>query len=190
MNRRLRVILVVTLASVLAVGVAVGGCSGEPEQEGPPVGRIISFLGSSTQGLRLGGLAPDFQFETPEGAVTSLSNLRGKAVLINFWRTQCPPCVYEMPYFQQVYDEWSDKGLVVLAINVGESASTTKSFLQKYEFSLPVLLDTDGEVALGYSIQYFPSTLLVDKDGIIQGGKIGSFQSKEEIEAGIITVIP
>jgi len=144
----------------------------------------------SAQRPQVGKPAPDFQFQNPDGQAASLSDLQGKLVLINFWNTQCPPCVYEMPYIQQVYDEWSGKGLVVLAINTGESSSRVREFLQSYGFSFPVLLDANLDVTLGYRAQYIPTTFLIDKDGIIQGVKIGPFQSKEEIEAGIRRVIP
>jgi len=186
----LRVIQVITLVSVLTLMLMIGGCSGESEQEGPALGEITSSSVHSPQNIKIGMQAPDFQFQDPDGQATSLNALRGKPVLINFWQTRCPPCVHEMPYFQQVYEEWAEKGLVVLAINVGESSSRVESFLQSQGLSLPVLLDKQGEVALGYNIRYFPTTLLINESGIIEGGKIGAFQSKEEIEAGIIRLIP
>ena len=145
-----------TLASVLALTLVMGGCSGESEQEGPALGEITGSSVDSPQNIQIGMRAPDFQFQDPDGRATSLSALRGKPVLINFWQTRCPPCVAEMPYFQQVYEEWAEK----------------------------------GEVALGYNIRYFPTTLLINKSGIIEAGQIGAFQSKGEIEAGIIRFIP
>ena len=186
----LRLIQVMTLASVLTLALVMGGCSGESEQEGPALGEITGSSVDSPQNIQIGMRAPDFQFRGPDGQATSLNALRGKPVLINFWQTRCPPCVAEMPYFQQVYEEWAEKGLVVLAINVGESPSRVGSFLQSRGLPLPVLLDKKGEVALGYNIRYFPTTLLINKSGVIEGGKIGAFQSKEEIEAGIIRFIP
>ena len=186
MDKILKVILVVALT----LGLVMAGCSDGSSQEGPALGRITGSSVDSPQSLQIGKPTPNFQFQSPDGQATSLSELRGKPVLLNFWATWCGPCVYEMPYFQQVYNEWSDKGLVVLAINVGESPSTVKSFLQSHDLSLPVLLDTKEDVALRYNIRYFPTTFLIDKNGIIQGIKIGPFLSKEEIEAGIRRVIP
>jgi peroxiredoxin len=189
-KKKLRAIPSITLALVLVIGLVLSGCADESNQEGPALGIITGSSVDSPQNIQIGTPAPDFQFQNPDGQATSLNDLQGKTVLINFWQTRCPPCVHEMPYFQQVYDEWSDKGLVVLAINVGESSSKVKSFLQSHGLSLPVLLDTNGDVALMYNIQYSPTTFLIDKDGIIQGGKIGAFQSKEEIEVGIINFVP
>lgn len=167
-----------------------GGCSGESQPEGPPLGEIIGSSVDSPQNIQIGMQAPDFQFQYPDGQASSLNALQGKIVLMNFWYTGCPYCVEDLHHFQEIYEDWSDKGLALLAINVGESSSRVGSFLQREGFSLPVLLDKKGEVAMTYNVRYFPTTLLINKNGIIEGGKIGAFKSKEEIEAGIIRVIP
>ena len=190
MKISLRIILTITLVSVLAIGLVLGGCSSESNAEGPSLGMITNYTIDYSQRLEADKPAPDFQFQNPDGQVMFLSDLKGKAVLINFWQVRCPPCVYEMPHLQQIYDEWTDKGLELLAINVGETSSTVKRFLQSRDLSLPVILDKGWAVASLYGIRYFPTTLLLDTDGAIQGAKIGPFQGKEEIEAGIRTVIP
>ena len=184
MNKMLKVILVITLASVLSVGLVMSGCSGESEPDSLALGRITGCpVGSSS--LQIGGPAPDFQFQTPEGQATSLSELKGKVVLVNFWAIRCPPCRMEMPYIQQVYDEWQEKGLVLLAINIGESSAQVTGFMQNYSLSFPVLLDTNQDAARCYYIQYIPTTFFIDKDGIIQDMKLGAFQSTAEIESSL-----
>ena len=169
MDRVLKVILAIILAS----GLLIAGCSTAPEQR-----------------ARTGSQAPDFQFQGLDGQSTSLSDLRGKTVLINFWTTKCPACVYQMPFIQQVYEEWSDKGLVILAINIGESPSTVKSFMESYGFSFPVLFDTRGDVALKYGIRLIPVSLFIDKNGIIKAVKVGPFSSKAAIERSLSKIIP
>ena len=164
MNRMLKVILVI----ILALGILIASCAGEASQ--PP---------------RIGKPAPDFQFQGSEGQSTSLSDLKGKPVLINFWQIRCPPCREEMPYLQQVYEEWQEKGLVLLAINIGESPSQVAEFMQGQGLSLPVLLDTGGKIAEQYGIRGIPVTFFIDKDGIIQDIKFGAFQSKAEIESSL-----
>ena len=165
MNKIVKVILVITLVS----GMLITGCSGKSNQEGPEVGKQ----------------APDFQLSTLDGQTVALSELGGTPVLVNFWQIRCPPCREEMPYLQQIYDEWQERGLVVLGINIGESPSHVADFMQSQELSLPVLLDTNQEVARGYYIQYIPSTFFIDKNGIIQDMKVGAFQSKAEIESSL-----
>ena len=175
---------------MLVLGLVTGGCSGESNSEGPALGRITGLSTEPGQSPQKGKPAPDFQFEDPDGQATSLSNLQGKAVLLNFWASWCGPCIHEMPFLQQIYDEWTDKEVVILTIDVGESSSTAKRFLQSRGFSFPVLLDTKGVVAGQYNIRGIPTTFFIDRDGIIQDMRIGAFQSKEQIEAGIKTAIP
>ena len=95
-----------------------------------------------------------------------------------------------MPYIQQVYDEWTDKGLVILAINMGESSSEVSEFMESRNLSFPVLLDISQNIALQYNVWAIPTTFLLDKDGVIQAIKIGAFSSKAEIEKGLNKIIP
>jgi len=181
--------LTAILAILLALGLAVSGCSGEPEQNVFARGEITGVSMDSTQSPQIGELAPDFYFETPEGGATSLSELKGSPVLVNFWATWCGPCVHEMPFIQQVYEERQGEELALLAINIGESPSQAADFMQSYGFSFPVLLDSQAAVAQRYNIQYIPTTFLIDKEGIIQEMKVGSFQSKAEIESSLSKLI-
>lgn len=87
-----------------------------------------------------------------------------------------------MPYLQEIHDEWSGKGLMLLTINVGEGSSTVKEFMQNYNLSLPVLLATAGAVFQRHNVIGIPTTFFIDKDSIIQEKIIGAFSSKAEIE--------
>ena len=188
MNRAKKVVLVITLALVLTVGFSMSGCSSESNEGGPALGRITAC--SMGAGPQVGRLAPDFQFQSPEGQATSLGDQRGEPVILNFWATWCGPCVREMPYLQQVYEEWSDKGLVLLAIDIGETSSQVKEFLQSHDLSLPVLLDTKRDAAGRYNIRYVPTTFFIDRDGTIQAVKVGAFPNKEAIEGDLNKIMP
>jgi peroxiredoxin len=165
MNRILTAILV----TLIVLGSIITSCqSNEGATVAPEVGKI----------------APDFQFQGPDDdQATSLSDLKGEPVLINFWATWCSPCAYEMPYLQQIYDEWQAKGLVLLAINIGESSSQVAEFMQNHGLSFPVLLDSEGNIAQQYGIRYIPTSFFIGKDGIIKDIKSGAFQSQAEIES-------
>lgn len=139
---------------------------------------------------RVGESAPDFQLENLDGQLISLSELRGQPVLLNFWATWCTFCRAEMPYLQQIYEEWSGKGLVVLTIDIGESHSKVKEFLQTHNLSLPVLLDTNEKVAQKYNVPPVPTTFFIDSDGIIQEKIIGAFPSKGAIEKHLNKIMP
>ena len=154
------------------------------------LGLLITGCSSGSSVARVGEPAPDFQLQDLDGQVVSLSDLRGKPVLLNFWNTGCPPCRDEMPYLQQVYDEMQGKDLVMLAINIGESSSTVAEFMDFYHLSLPVLLDTNGNVARRYSMPGIPTTFFIDKDGILQVKVVGAFPSKAAIEKRLNKITP
>lgn len=152
---------------------------------------VLLVTGCSAPSVaRVGEPAPDFKLENLDGQSTSLSDFRGKTVLLNFWATWCPPCVSEMPYLQQVYEGWSEKGLAVLAINIGENPTEVKGFLQAHNLSLPVLLDTKENAARKYNITGIPTSFFIDSDGIIQQKIIGAFPSKEVIETHLNKIMP
>jgi peroxiredoxin len=135
--------------------------------------------GSTTGGLipapQTGFLAPDFTLETLDGQTVKLSNLRGQAVLINFWASWCPPCKAEMPAIQHVYDDYGDQGLMVLAINATnqDTPVDAKDFLTKNNLTFPVLLDVNGVATRLYDINSFPTTFFIAPNGIIREFVVG-----------------
>lgn len=175
MYRLQKIILAVVLASVLVSGLVMAGCS---------VGCTPS------QGTQIGNLAPDFQLSGLDGQIISLSDFRGKPVLINFWASWCNPCRAEMPFLQRIHEEWADKGLVMLAVDIGESPSRVNKFVESFGLSFLVLLDAKQEVAREYNIRSIPTTFFIDKNGKIKDMKIGAFSSKAEIERRLSKVIP
>ena len=175
MNRGLKIISAIILLLVFLPGL-VSGCSANPATPQAPV---------------TGSLAPDFQLQNLDGQAVSLNDLRGKPVMVNFWATWCGPCRDEMPLIQEIFEdkEWSDKGLVILAVDIGESLSTVKEFVESYGLSFQVLLDSEQGVAKNYNIRGIPATFFIDKDGIIQDMQIGAFTSKAEIEQRLVNSI-
>ena len=171
-------LLIFVLLLVLVMGLSITSCSSlaQPEGSGRPP--------------QVGELAPDFALPNLEGQSISLSNFRGRGVLINFWASWCGPCIYEMPFIQEVDEEWSGKGLQVLAINMRESRSQVLEFIESNSFSFLVLLDEGGKVAERYYIRGIPSNIFIDKEGIIQAMKIGAFPSKEAVEKDLVKIIP
>ena len=144
----------------------------------------------SAQAPQVGKLAPEFTLPDLDGKSISLGELRGRPVILNFWASWCGPCVFEMPFMQEIHEAWSDKSLVLLAINIGESPSQVQKFMEEKQLSFPVLLDIDGQVGGQYSIRAIPTTVFIDKDGIIQLMRIGAFPSKEALEKELSKIIP
>ena len=112
------------------------------------------------------GLAvPPLQANDLQGKTWHLADLRGRAVLLNFWATWCEPCRVEMPSLQQLAEIYGADKLVVLAVNFREGARKITQYVQATGMSLPVLLDTSGEIARQWGANVFPTTILIDTDG-------------------------
>jgi peroxiredoxin len=120
--------------------------------------------------------APDFRLEDLDGHVHQLSALRGRPVIVNFWATWCPPCREEMPSMQRAWAQLRDQGVLMLAINVGESADQVFQFTADYPVTFPLLLDSDGAVSGEWPIKGLPTTFVVDPQGRIAYRAIGGRQ--------------
>jgi len=124
--------------------------------------------------LEKGMLAPNFTFPGLDGKKASLTDYRGKVVLLNIWATWCAPCVAEMPSMEKLYQELKDEGFEILAVSVDESgAEAVSPFMEKHKLGFPVLLDTKGDIKSLYQTTGIPESFIVDKDGMILEKIIG-----------------
>ncbi len=103
----------------------------------------------------------------------SLSDYEGQVVLINTWASWCPPCREEMPDLNAFYNQYKDQGFVVLAINGGEAPSIARQFAIDFGLAFPVLVDPDYRVMDGLKIDSYPTSIVVDRDGIVRGIRLG-----------------
>jgi cytochrome c biogenesis protein CcmG/thiol:disulfide interchange protein DsbE len=133
-------------------------------------------------GTRIGDRAPDFTLPTIDGKEASLSQFKGKIVIVNFWETSCSSCAEETQYIQAVFNGWPSDELEILAVSVGERAAFVQSFLNSKGLTFPTLLDSDGAISNVYQVSSFPTTFFIDADGIIKRIKSGRFMSQSEIE--------
>jgi len=117
-------------------------------------------------GLAVGQIAPNFTATTTTGEAISLNDLRGKTVLLNFWFTSCAHCKKEMPAFQNAYDTHSDS-FVVVAINREESAEAISAFGAELALTFPLVLDPSGDLQAQFNVIGYPTTYLIDPDGVI-----------------------
>lgn len=158
------------------------------------VGTLLVILGSTFLsgaksegnpgvGTDEGDIAPDFRLLSREGPAISLSDFRGKTVILNFWASWCVPCKEEMPYLEAIHRERGGQGVVVLGVNIEEEKGTVDQFMQEMGLTFPVVLDSNGSVTNRYFVRYIPTTFILDKDGVIRLKKVGPFQSTEEIAA-------
>jgi thiol-disulfide isomerase/thioredoxin len=121
--------------------------------------------------------APDITVTTLDGAPLALTDLRGKAVVLNFWATWCPPCQAEMPELQAAHQAYAPGGLVVLAVNQGEDAATVSAFLQERGLDFPVALDTQSEASMSYLVNSLPTTFFIDRNGVIRESIVGQMNA-------------
>jgi len=115
--------------------------------------------------LKLGQTPPDFTLLLPDGRHASLSDFKGRPVLINFWATWCPPCRAEMPELLQAARDYPE--LVMLAVNSGESAELVSQFAEQFHMDVPVVLDQQGVVNTRYNVSGLPTSIFIHPDGTI-----------------------
>lgn len=146
-----------SLLSAIALLFLLTACTGLP-----------SFL--SGPAPEVGAQAPDFALQNLDGETVTLSGLRGQVVLINFWATWCGPCRQEMPAIEARYNHG---GFEVLAVDFGETAEQVQRFLDEIGVQLPVLLDSNGSVQELYRVRGYPTTFIIDQEGIVRFFHIG-----------------
>ncbi|WP_181349982.1 thiol-disulfide oxidoreductase ResA [Thalassobacillus sp. CUG 92003] len=113
-----------------------------------------------------GEQAPNFQlteFGTDESK--ELKDFEGKGVMLNFWATYCEPCKDEMPHMEKLYEEYEDKGVEIVAVNLDSTNLVVKRFLEKYDISFPILHDKNGQVMDLYKVGNIPSSLFINAEG-------------------------
>ena len=121
----------------------------------------------------VGAPAPDFTLEDLDGNQVRLADLAGQVVLVNFWATWCGPCRLEMPALQARYDALKDQGFTVLAVNLDEPREDAALFAQDLGLTFPVLLDPGASINDLYRVRGYPTTFIVDREGLISRQHVG-----------------
>lgn len=143
----------------------------EQTDEGPKVGTSV------------GNLAPDFTLTSTTGETVSLSDYRGKRVMVNFWGTWCPPCRAEMPDMEKFYQE---NDVEILAVNLTPTESNVSDvtdFIDEFGLSFQVLLDEELNVSSQYGIQSVPTSFMIDSKGIVQYVALGAVNYEQMVQA-------
>ena len=139
-------------------------------------------------GPRTGQLAPDFTLTDLNGNRTSLSDFRGKRVFINFWATWCPPCREEMPAIELFHQEYKDRDVVVIGVDLYEPEEEVRRFVQDGGYSWTFVIDKTGQVARDYRVIGIPTSFFLDREGVIRAVTTGPM-TKKDMEANLAKAI-
>ena len=128
--------------------------------------------------------APDFTLEDLSGNAFSLSGMRGRTVLLDFWASWCGPCRSEMPVLERLQRQFAGQGLLVVGVNVDEPRETAARFIEQQGYTFTVLLDRRQETAMLYNARALPTLVLVDAEGNVKAYGRGT-RSEAELRADL-----
>jgi len=147
------------------------GCS-QDASSGVADGRRASSVAIGTV---VGMRAPSLTLPTLKGSAIDVDSLRGKVVLVNFWATWCGPCLMEMPSMQRLYDAFAAEDFEILAISSDfEGARVVGPYVRQLQLTFPILLDPRFEANNTFKITGIPTTVIIDRDGLITHKFFGS----------------
>ena len=149
---------------------------------------LIACAEEPEVGLEIGNIAPDFTLQTIDGETVTLSDFRGKIVMVNIWVADCEGCMDEMAHMQAVFDKWSDEELMILAINATDSVVTVKESVNGRGLTFPILVDPHGHVSGDYCKFGAPTTFFIDGKGVVKAIQHNAFLSPDEIECILDTL--
>jgi peroxiredoxin len=158
---------------------------------------FMSFGDHLEDVVREAGLIPlkdgtkivDFELQNLEGNAVALSDFSGKVVFLNFWATWCGPCRIEMPSMQKLYEQLSERGLEIVAVDVLEQKDDVALFVEEFGLTFSVLLDTSGRVSTMYGANNIPISYIIDREGNGLAGTIGAREWDAQEVVGFFEVL-
>jgi peroxiredoxin len=121
------------------------------------------------------GQAPAWRLKDPDGNIVSSDQFRGKVVVLDFWATWCVPCRVEIPGYVELQRKYAKDGLVIIGVSLDqEGPAVVKAFLAKHNVNYTIVMGDDDIVNAFGGIDAYPTTYIIDRDGIIRDRKIGT----------------
>jgi len=142
----------------------------------------LLLLAGPAIAVNVGQPAPAFDLPSlrDEGRMT-LTQFRGKVVLLDFWASWCVPCAQSVPHYQKLRSELADRGFELVAVGLDEDVADGRAFLKRFDVRYPVGSDPAGAVATRYALKGMPYAVLIDREGIVRDTHVG-FQSSDVAE--------
>jgi len=139
--------------------------------------------------LKIGDKAPDFQLPDLNGKLVGLNNFKGKYILLDFWSSNCGPCILELPNMLKNYQAYRDKGFEIISISFDKKRADWENIVKKENMIWTTVSDlkgSDGEVILTYNVYFMPTYFLINPDGII----IDKFMGRGQLDEKLKTIFP
>ena len=125
--------------------------------------------------------APEFTLERlDEDGELSLSALRGKAVVLNFWASWCVPCKEEAPVLEELWQENRERGLVVVGLDAKDFRRDARDFVRRFGLTFPIVFDGPGDTLPDWGVTGFPETFVIDRQGRVVEAFVGAVNSDED----------
>lgn len=151
------------MQGIAAVLIAIVTILGSPEASRAEVTELLAKFNLSA--YRPGTKPPEFDGTTADGRTVSLTSLRGKVVVLNFWATWCLECRPEMPLFERLHRDFQAQGLSVIGINAREGTVAIRGYARELGLTFPLVLDPRGQINASYGVIGLPTTFLIGRDG-------------------------
>lgn len=148
---------------------------------------LLLLLAPTLQAVEVGQQAPDFTLPGIQGNETiQLSELRGKVVYLDFWASWCAPCLISLPLYNDLYQRYQSAGLEIVGVNVDDPVENGQEFLLDTPLDFRIPADPEGNVPELYNVLGMPTSVLIDRDGVVRMVHVGFRQGDlEKIEVEI-----
>jgi len=183
------------IVALLFIAIMFSGCTNEqqePKQQELIQGENTQEFAPTTAQAQIGAPAPDFTMNDIDGKPFTLSSLKGKVVMIDFWATWCPPCIRSIPEAKSIWNTYKNKNFVLLGISLDKDLDTWKDYVKEQQMSWMQVADGnfwDNKAAMLYGIGSIPSVWILDQNGNIALKDVNPLSEGEAIRAKITELL-